>query len=182
MRSPDSFIVTPKYGKYKEGITFGDVVFDTVASIENAKDVSKEAVVVAVPLNYKGEIEVGDEVIIHHNIFRDYYNQMGKTKHSRAFLYDDFYTAIPEELFLYRKNGEWKANGDFCIVEPIEEDTISILEGGKLPHTGKIVISNTHKVSKPVGFTPESEYEIWIDGKLYYRMKDIDICVYDRFD
>lgn len=182
MRSPNSFVVTPKHKKYKKGLKFGDVEFDTVTSIENAKDVSKEAIVVAVPLNYDGEIEVGDELIIHHNIFRDYYDQKGKMKHSRAYLYDDFYTAIPEEVFLYKKDGKWKPNLDFCFVEPIEEDEISILEGGFLPHTGRIYLSNKHKVKSPIGFTPDSEYEVWIDGKLYYRMRDVDICIYDRFE
>ena len=60
MQSPESFIVTPKEKKYKSGKKFGDVEFETVTSIENAKDVSKEAIVVALPLNYDGEIEVGD--------------------------------------------------------------------------------------------------------------------------
>jgi hypothetical protein len=182
MQSPDSFIVTPKKKKYKSGKKFGNVEFETVTSIENAKDVSKEAIIVALPLNYHGEIEVGDEVIVHHNIFRDYYNQRGIMKHSRAYLYDDLYTAIPEELFLYKKDGKWKANLNFCFVEPIEEDSISILEGGTLPHTGTIWLSNTHKVNEPIGFTPESEYEVWIDDKLYYRMRDIDVCIYDRFE
>lgn len=181
MRSPESFIVTPKDRKYKKGKQYGDVEFETVTSIEDAKDVSKEGIVVAVPLIYKGEIEVGDEVIIHHNIFRDYYDQTGKMKHSRAYLFDDLYTAIPEEVFLYKKNGKWKPNLNFCFIEPILEDEISILEGQTLPHTGKIYLSNNHKSNLPIGFTPESEYEVWVDGKMYYKMSDNDICLYDRF-
>jgi len=181
MRSPESFIVTPKFKKYNSGKKYGNKVLETVASIENAKDVSKEAIVVAVPLSYHGEIEVGDELIIHHNIFRDYYDHGGKMKHSRAYLYDDLYTAIPEEVFLYKKRGEWVPNLDFCFVEPIEEDSISVMEGNFLPYTGKIYLSNTHKSKSVIGFTPESEYEVWIDEKLYYRMRDRDVCIYDRF-
>lgn len=181
MQSPDSFIVTPKYKKYKSGKKFGNVEFETVTSIENAKDVSKEAIIVTLPLNYHGDIEVGDEVIVHHNIFRDYYDQHGKMKHSRAFLYDSLYTVIPEELFLFKKNGKWQPNLNFCFVEPIEEDSISILDGGHLPHTGRVYLSNTHKSTSPIGFTPESEYEVWIDEKLYYRMRDTDVCIYERF-
>lgn len=181
MRSPESFIVTPKDRKYKSTKKLGGVDFETVVSIENAKDVSQEAIVVQLPMNYNGEIEIGDELIIHHNIFRDYYSQNGKMKHSRAYLYDDLFTAIPEEVFLYKKEGKWKANLSFCFVEPMEEDSISILDGVKLPHTGKIWVSNMHKVSEPIGFTPESEYEVWVDGKPYYKMSDSDICIYDRF-
>ncbi|WZE63607.1 co-chaperonin GroES [Maribacter phage Panino] len=181
MRSPDSFIVTPKYKKYKSGKIIGGVEFETVTSIENAKDVSKEGIVVNIPLNYNGEIEIGDDVIIHHNIFRDYFNQAGKMKHSRAYLYDDLYTAVPEEIFLYKKQGQWKAFGDTCIVKPIEENSDSILEGVSLEHTGTIHISNIHKTDSIIGFTPESEYELWLDDVLYYKMRDIDICIYERF-
>ena len=182
MQSPESFIVKPKNKKYKLGKKFGNVEFETVTSIENAKDVSKEAIIVALPLNYQGDIKIGDEVIVHHNIFRDYYDQRGVMKHSRAFLYDNLYTVIPEELFLYKKDKKWKPNLNFCFVEPLEEDNISILEGGFLPHTGKIWLSNTHQVNEPVGFTPESEYEVWIDDRLYYRMRDCDVCIYNRFE
>lgn len=182
MRSPESFIVTPKDRKYKKGKQYGNVEFETVTSIEDAKDVSKEGIVVALPLVYNGEIEIGDEVIIHHNIFRDYYDQKGVMKHSRAYLYEDLYTAIPEEVFLYKKNGKWKANLNVCFVKPITEDNISILEGGYLPHTGTIYLSNNHKCNSPIGFTPESEYEVWVDGVMYYKMTDVDICIFDRFE
>jgi hypothetical protein len=182
MKAPQSFIVTPKDGKYKKGKSLGDKVFSTVTSIEDAKDVSKEAIVVAVPMNYDGEIKAGDEVIIHHNIFRAYYNQRGKMTFSRAYIYDDLYHAIPEEVFLYKKDGKWKPNLDYCFVKPIEDDNISVLSGMKLPHTGTIFLSNEHKESSPIGFTPDSEYEVWVDNEMYYRMRDCDVCVYERFD
>lgn len=181
MRSLDSFIVTPKDKRYKSPKQIGGFLFETVLDIEDAKDVSKEATVVSVPMDYKGEIEPGDEVIIHHNIFRMYYNQQGDLSFSRAYLYDDYFQAIPEEVFLYKKNGSWYPNLDFCFVEPIEEDHISIIKGMVLPHTGKIAYSNKHKTKSEIGFTPESEYEVWVDGKMYYRMKDKDICLYERF-
>lgn len=180
MRSPHSFIVTPKKRKYKTK-TIAGVEFEIATSVEDAKDVSKEAIVVALPLVYEGEIKVGDEVLIHHNIFRDFYDARGNLKHSRAYLYDDLYTAIPEEVFLYKQNGKWKPHLDFCIVKPILEDNISLISQGDLPHTGTIFLSNEHFTDEPIGFTPESEYEIWIDGEMYYRMRDRDICLYERF-
>lgn len=182
MKSPESFIVTPKERRYKSAIEVGNVKLETVTSIENAKDVSMEAIVVALPLNYEGEIEVGDDLIIHHNIFRDYYNQHGNLTHSRAFLHDGLYHAIPEEVFCYKKGDEWKPCPNVCLVLPLTEDDISLLEGVFLPHTGTIYLSNTHKGKSPIGFTPESEYEVWIDNVMYYKMRDIDICLYDRFE
>lgn len=182
MQAPQSFIVTPKHKRYKSGKKIGDKVFETVTSIEDAKDVSKEAIVVSLPLNYKGEIEVGDEVIIHHNIFRIYFDQKGKMKYSRAYLYDNLFHAIPEEVFLYKKDGKWKANDEFCFIKPITEDNISLLKGQELPHTGTVFASNEHPVGMQIGFTPESEYEVWVDGELYFRMRNLDVCVYDRFE
>lgn len=181
MRAPESFIVSPLEGRYKRGIEIDGVVFGTVTSIEDAKDVSKKAVVVSVPLNYRGDIAEGDEVIVHHNIFRSYYNQHGKLTNSRAYLHENLYQVIPEELFLYKKDGIWIPNLDFCFVRPIEEDTISKLSGLKLPHTGVVVYSNLHKTEDPIGFTPESEYQVTVDDEILYRMRDCDISIYDRF-
>jgi hypothetical protein len=177
MQAPQSFIVTPKEKRYKEGKQIGDVFFKTTSSIEDAKDVSKEAIVVAVPLNYNGEIEAGDEVIIHHNIFRSYYNQKGKLTYSRAFLYDDYFQAIPEEVFLYKKEGKWKANDDFCFIEPVKGDAGKTL-AQELEHTGIVFVSNEHPKGMKIGFTKESEYEVWVDGKMYYRMRNVDVCIY----
>lgn len=131
MQAPHSFIVRPKSKRYKT-TTIAGVELDTSTSIEDAKDVSKEGIVVAVPLTYKGDIEVGDEVLIHHNIFREYYDQNGNIKYSRAFLYDDLFTAIPEELFLYKKDGKWHPHLDYCFVKPIHEDTLSLLDNSQL--------------------------------------------------
>lgn len=180
MQAPESFIVTPKDKRYKQGKEMGGVLFETTVSIEDAKDVSKEGVVISVPLNYKGEIKPGDDVIIHHNIFRIYYNQHGKMTYSRAYLYQDRYQAIDDEVFLYKTANGWKAHHDWCFVEPMEEDSITLL-GDHLPHTGKVVYSNTHPVGEIIGFTPESEYEVLVDGKKLYRMRDKDVCLYERF-
>lgn len=180
MKSTESFIVRPKGKKYKSPKNIGGVDLQTVVSIEDAKDVSKEAIVVSLPLNYKGDINIGDEVLVHHNIFRDYYDQHGNMKHSRAYIYENNYTAIPEEIFLVKKSNYWKPNLDFCIVKPLEDDFISKLDVF-LPHTGIIHLSNTHPVSLEVGFVPESEYEIYINDILYFRMRDSDICIYNRF-
>lgn len=177
MKAPKSFIVTPKNRRYKQGKKIGDTVLETVSSIEDAKDVSKEAIVVGLPCNYKGEIEVGDEVIVHHNIFRAYYDVNGKLKYSRAHVFEDYFQVIPEELFLYRKNGQWKAFEEFCFIEPITKDTSSTMEQ-KLEHTGIVYKSNEHPEGTKIGFTPESEYEVWVDGNLYYRMRNSDVCLY----
>lgn len=150
---------------------------EVVASIENAKDVDKRAVVVAIPLMYNGPIKVGDEVICHHNIFREYLNSKGKVTFTRAHLYDNLFHAAPFEVFMYFRDGEWQAHGEFTFVEPVYEDNSVITRRKK--HTGRIVASNVHPKGQVVGFTPESEYNISIErGEELFRMKDEDICLY----
>lgn len=179
MISPQCFIVKPKEEKYKTELISG-VCIKTSMSIENAKDVSKKAIVVSTPLMYDGEIEKGDEVLIHHNIFREFYGHKGKVTRAFAYLFDDLYQIIPEELFAYKKDGQWKANLDFCFVEPIKNYSISNIYSGDLKHTGRIRFSNFHKTNNPVLFTPESEYEVNVDGEILYRMRDKNIMLYDR--
>ena len=176
MYAPFSFIVTPKGKKRYRPANEGG--FATSSSIEFAKDVNRNAIVVAVPKGYDGKIQPGDEAFIHHNVFRIYYNQQGKATNSRCFLYDDLYTVSPEELFLYKQDGVWYPHGDWCYVRPIKEDKISEFKQSRLEHTGIIVMSNEHKEGTIIGFTPESEYEVDFNGETLYRMRNIDICVY----
>ncbi len=177
MQAPRSFVVTPLEARYKRAVDVGGVKLEVTSSIENAKDVDKRAVVLAVPVNYDGPIEVGDHVIVHHNIFREYYNQRGKLTYTRAYIYDNKFHAIPEEVFMYCKDGVWHSTGDYTMVAPIYDDVGMIKRRRKL--TGKVIASNVHPQGQIVGFTPESEYNISIErGIELFRMRDSDICIY----
>jgi len=76
MKSPFSFLVSPinnrRYNNIKK---IGDVDFITSASEEDHKSSNRFATVKATPINYKGEIEVGDTLVVHHNVFK-FYNDM----------------------------------------------------------------------------------------------------------
>lgn len=178
MRSPHSFIVRPKEARYKRAVDVGNGKrLEVTASIENAKDVDKRAVVVATPLIYDGPIREGDEVIIHHNIFRNYYNSKGKLTYTRAYLYDDLFYAADFEVFMYNRDGRWMPHGGYTFVSPIWEGSGEIER--KQRHLGEVVASNVHPEGQVVGFTPESEYNISIQrGIELYRMRDEDICLY----
>lgn len=176
MKAPDSFIVKPKHKRYASK-DIGGIVLETAASIEDARDVSREGIVVSLPLVYNGDVQVGDEVIIHHNVFREYYNQKGKLTDSRGYIYDNLFKVIPEEVFLYRQGGKWKAHEDWSYVLPIEKGENKIFDDIPQQHTGRVLLSNTHTPGDVIFFTPHSEYEMEIDGEKCYRMRDHDICV-----
>ena len=75
-----NFIITPKKGRYNNEIEIGDKTLIINANIEDHKMVSRHAVVVSTPLAYCTDIKVGDEIIIHHNIFRRWYDIKGKER------------------------------------------------------------------------------------------------------
>ena len=55
-------------------------------SIEDHRFISKKAVVVSTPAAYTTKINIGDELYIHHNIFRRWYDQKGKERNSATIL------------------------------------------------------------------------------------------------
>ena len=74
MNSIYDFIITPKNSRYNNTKKIGDKTLILNTSIEDHKLVSKEAVIVSVPLAFKTMLKPGDEIIVHHNIFRRWYD------------------------------------------------------------------------------------------------------------
>ena len=181
MRNPYRFIVEPFSGKYRTTKEVAGKTLFLTSSIEDAKFVSRIAIVTSVPLFYKGEIEAGDIVVIHHNIFREFYNHNGKVANSPNYInYEgrDLFLVNPDLIYLYSKGEKWEANEDYCFIRPIKEiDKWSKTER-LVELKGEVVYSNTVEVGKIIGFTPHSEYEFEIDEETLYRMKDSDICLY----
>ena len=80
MESLYRFIIKPKGERYDNEKKVGDKSLITNTRIETFQSVSKKAIVIALPKAYKTDIKVGDEVIIHHNVFRRFYDMKGKRK------------------------------------------------------------------------------------------------------
>lgn len=133
----------------------------------------------------KTEIQVGDEVIVHHNVFRRWYNQHGIESNSRSYYKDDLYFVRSEQIFLYKRNNEWNAPKGFCFVKPIK--STDILNNDKeqalkgiIKHIDKDISSLIDKEDL-VGFTPNSEYEFIVDGERMYRVFTNSISIkYER--
>jgi len=177
MKSVFHFLVSPKDGKqYVTEKKLETSSLITASSIENAFDVNRVGIVIETPVGYSGSINIGDTVIVHHNIFRDYYSQNGDIKHSKEYLFDGMFIVGENEIFMYNQSNKWEANIDYCIVKPSNQQLI-----------GEVVYSNNNLfIGKRMGFISESEYEMVIqEGKeevLYYRMKNSDICIeYEEF-
>ena len=118
MKSIYGFIIKPHKERYSNvrRINNKELIINT--SIENHRFVSKKAVVVSVPIAYKTNIKVGDEIYVHHNIFRRWYNQRGEEKNSSNYFKDDLYFCYPEQIYMCNL----KAFGDYCFVKPIKNN------------------------------------------------------------
>ena len=95
MRSPYNFIVTPLKNKRYDNIKdIGDVEFITSVSKEDHKTSNRFAKVVALPIHYNGPIKEGDTLLVHHNVFKLYYDMQGVEKSGRSFLKDNLIKQI----------------------------------------------------------------------------------------
>ena len=182
MNSIYQFIITPIGERYKNKINIEGKELLVNTSISNYKFINKEAEVVSIPLNYKGNITKGDKVIVHHNLFRRYYNVKGKSVNSSKYFKDELYFATPSQIYLYNKNNEWCTHEDFCFVKPLIKN--SKFKKEKLQkHKGILKFGNntleTLQISPGdvVGFKPNREFEFIINNELLYCMESNDIVI-----
>ena len=178
MKSLYYFIVKPLNDRYDNIRRVDDTNLIINTSIEDHRFISKKAVVVSTPAAYTTKINIGDELYIHHNIFRRWYDQKGKERNSSTHFKDDLYFVAPEQIYMYNL----KTHLDYCFVKPIKNQ--SVLENRKeQPNVGIVKYSN--KSLEALGitpetlitFTPNSEFEFIIEGERLYCMKSNDIAL-----
>lgn len=182
MKSIFSFIVRPVGERYENTKKVGDKELILNTKIESFKSVNNIAEVVEIPIAFKTDIKVGDKIIIHHNVFRRFYDMKGKQKNSRSYYEEDLYFVEQDQIYLYGDYGNWKTYGDRCFIKPIknidqfktqkEQKHIGILKYGNSSLEGlKITPGDL------VGFKPYGEYDFIIDDERLYCMKSNDIVI-----
>jgi len=175
MKSIYDFIIEPKNTRYNNTKKVGDKELVLNTEIFNHQYVSREAVIKHLPLAIETELQVGDEVIIHHNVFRRWHNVHGEEKNSRSFIDENTYCIREDQIFSYKRNNKWSAIKGFCFVKPIHQDSKFDIDKEK-PLTGIMKLTNDELISYGinngdlVGFLPNSEYEFVIDGERLYRV------------
>ena len=182
MNSIYHFIIKPldkRYDNIKK-IEGKELVINS--SIENHIFVSKKAVVVSTPAAYKTNIKPGDEVYIHHNIMRRYYNMKGSEKNSGTYFKDDLYFCSGEQIYMYNL----KPHLNYCFIKPIENQDF-LYNRKEQPNVG--IVKYTNNTLEALGitpgtlitFTPNSEFEFIIDGERLYCMKSNDIALIHEY-
>ena len=186
MRSVYDFIIKPFGEKYDNEIKVGNKKLILNSKIESYKFVNNKAIVVSTPLAIKTPIKKGDIIIVHHNIFRRYYNQKGKEVNSSKFFKEDMYFCQLDQIYLYKNNSTWQAFNDRCFVVPVvNTDDLELSKEKKhigfLRYTNKFLKNKNLNEGDVVGFTPNSEFEFIVDDELLYCMRTKDIVIkYDN--
>jgi hypothetical protein len=182
MRSVYDFIIKPVGKRYDNEVKVGEHTLITNSSIESFKHVNNIAEVVETPVAFATPIRKGDLIIVHHNVFRVFYDMKGIKKNSRSFLKDNLFFCAVDQVYLYKRTDTWKSFGDRCFVAPVKnKDLLSTNKVADLIGILKIGNSSLEESGiNPgdiVGFTPNSEWEFVVDNQIMYCMKSNDIVI-----
>jgi len=170
MKSVYNFVVTPKGERYNNTKKVGDSELIINTEIFNHQYVNREAIVMSTPIIGDTDIKSGDTVIVHHNVFRRWYNVKGIEKNSRAYFDENTYFINHDQIFLYKRDEKWIAPKGYCFVKPLKAIDKFNTESEK-PLQGVVKYSDgTVEVNDLVGFTPSSQYEFIVDGQRLYRV------------
>ena len=182
MRSVYDFIIKPVGKRYDNEVKVGEHTLITNSSIESFKHVNNIAEVVETPVAFATPIRKGDLIIVHHNVFRVFYDMKGIKKNSRSFLKDDLFFCAVDQVYLYKRTDTWKSFGDRCFVAPVKNK--NLLSTDKVADLiGILKIGNSSLEESGinpgdiVGFTPNSEWEFVVDNQIMYCMKSNDIVI-----
>ena len=178
MHSVFNYLVAPKGSrttgvKKIEGQT---LLINT--DLQNHEYSNRIGKLLSLPLvNVYNELREGDDVIVHHNIFRRFRDVRGQEKNSKNYLSEDIYLVQPDQIYAYKRNNEWKALEGFVFVMPIKETKMFSLDSEK-PLIGIVKYSNGEfKEDDLIGFRPNSEYEFIIEGQRLYRVPTNSITI-----
>jgi len=184
MNSLYDFVVRPLGKEYSNDINIGGIKLILNTKIESFKFVNNLAVVVSIPLAYKTYINVGDIIVIHHNVFRTFYDIKGKKKKSRSWFKEDLYFCSLDQVYLYKnkKDDDFKSINNRCFIKPLKSKRkFSVDKEQKLIGILKIGNSSLEaagvREGDLVGYTPYGEYDFIINDERLYCMKSNDIVI-----
>jgi len=173
MKGVFDFVIMPKEDRYNNTKAVGDKELILNTELQNHNFVSRIGVVIATPNPNPTGICEGDEVILHHNVFRRFRDIRGEEKNSRSYYKNNMYFVSPDQIFAYKRTIKWIPLNGFNFVKPIKEDKMFSINFEK-PLVGilKYKDPSLKEVTEGdlVGFKPGAEYEFLIDKEKLYRV------------
>lgn len=172
MRSPHYFIVSPKGTTYNNLKNIGDQEIVVNDDNSDGHHTNREAVVLATPIGYLGEVEVGDTIIVHHNTFRQTRVQ-GKPNFGKL-IKDDKYWVSDYYLHI-KKDGSVVSKAPYVFLEPrfTENEYTARKEydnAGEVVYTCSELEMMGIKKGKVFAFQDGLNATYNIDGKDYFRL------------
>jgi hypothetical protein len=181
MKALYNFIVEPLGDRYtnKKNISGSELILNT--ELHNHSYSNRIAKVLAVPSEVTTEIKEGDEIIVHHNVFRRFKDIRGNEKNSRSYYNENTYFVSLDQVFGYRKTNEpFKACKGFNFIKPIMEDNM-FSNNFEKEGVGVLVYKdpelNSLENGSLVGFKPGAEYEFIIGKDRLYRVPTKSITI-----
>ena len=172
MQSVYNYVVEPLGERYNNTKKVGDKELILNTEVFNHQHVNREARVLSVPKVGDSEVQPGDIVTLHHNVFRRWHDVKGKERNSRSFLEEGKYLVTQAQIYLYKPNkltADWACPKGYCFVQPIKDKSQLSVETEK-PLVGIVRYSDgAVNVGDLVGFDPVSKFEFVVDGKRMYR-------------
>lgn len=165
MKGTFYFLVKPKKERYNNVKKIGDKELILNTEIFNHQYISREAIVVGLPSEFNSVIQVDDEVIIHHNVFRRWHDARGKEKNSASYIKEDLYKVTIDQIYAYKRMVNWNALPGYTFVKPIKESL------------GIVEYSDVYSKGDVIGYNPIAEYEFLIDEEKFYRVKNNFITI-----
>ena len=173
MNAYKDFIVSPIGERYNNVSRVDDKELILNTEVFNHQYVNRKAKVIATPLLFQSPVNIGDEVIVHHNVFRRWHDMKGRERNSRSYWQEDKYIISEDQIFLYNN----KAMPGYSFVKPIKSNN-KLSTNIEQPLIGIIKYTdNTFDINTLVGFTPSSEYEFVINGERLYRVMNKFITI-----
>jgi hypothetical protein len=172
MQALYDFIVEPVGERYNNKIKLGDKELILNTKIETFQAVNKLAKVISIPKNIKTNIQVDDIIVIHHNVFRRFYDIKGKEKNSRSYFKDNKYFVSLDQIYLYYNGEDWNSVADRCFIKP-----------GSSHRSGIVIYDNKHLNTlgiykgKLISFKEKRQFEFIINNELLYCMKSKDVLI-----
>ena len=180
MKALYNFIIEPVGERYnnKKNIGGADLILNT--ELHNHNYSNRIAKVLALPSEIKTEIQVGDNVIVHHNVFRRFKDIRGQEKNSKSYYTENVYFANEDQIYAYKRKNKFVACKGFNFVKPIKEDKMFSINFEKecigVLYVKDPFLDNINK-GDLVGFKPGAEYEFVINNERFYRVPTNSITI-----
>jgi len=173
MNAYKDFIIEPIGDRYNNSVRVDKKELILNTEIFNHQYINRRAKVIATPLLFQSPVNIGDEVIVHHNVFRRWHDVKGREKNSRSYWKEDKYIISEDQIYLYNN----KAMPGYSFIKPIKAINKFNKETER-PLIGIIKYSDgTFNKQELVGFMPSMEYEFIVNGERLYRVMNKFITI-----